>query len=241
MFGDIAGMQLGAAVDVGAVALHDDSELHCAEGSGSSPESSLSDPASAGPSSKSVSAPRPVRRLPWGRHAAALESSETPAPRRPSAAMPSPGVRPRPPRRPRRLRRRRRAVFDSLAGSVGLPLRALARCRRPLPRPAPAPAVAPGAAVAVTIAPAAVALDLLRLARRPGAGPVLDDAFQRPRAALVEIHPARQRFQPHLEVLDSRCRRASARARGCAPARSRARRLRRAAGSFREADGTAVR
>ena len=37
---DIAGVQLGAAVDVGAVALHHDSQLHCAEGSGSSPESS---------------------------------------------------------------------------------------------------------------------------------------------------------------------------------------------------------
>src|SRR5688572_352354 len=33
----IAGVQLGAAVDVGAVTLHHDSELHCAEGSGSSP------------------------------------------------------------------------------------------------------------------------------------------------------------------------------------------------------------
>src|SRR5688572_18795446 len=57
VLGDIAGMQLGAAVDVGAVALHHDSELHCAEGSGSSPESSLSDPAPVGPSSKSVSWP----------------------------------------------------------------------------------------------------------------------------------------------------------------------------------------
>src|SRR5687767_3649621 len=41
MLGDVTRVQLGAAVDVGAVALHHDSELHCAEGSGSSPESSL--------------------------------------------------------------------------------------------------------------------------------------------------------------------------------------------------------
>src|SRR5918993_5942829 len=41
MLGDVASVQLGAAVDLGAIALHHDSELHCAEGSGSSPESSL--------------------------------------------------------------------------------------------------------------------------------------------------------------------------------------------------------
>jgi hypothetical protein len=28
MFGDVPGVQLRAAIDVGAVALHDDSELH---------------------------------------------------------------------------------------------------------------------------------------------------------------------------------------------------------------------
>ena len=41
MLGDVARVQLGAAVDVGAVPLHDDGELHCSDGSGpsSSPES----------------------------------------------------------------------------------------------------------------------------------------------------------------------------------------------------------
>ena len=38
------------------------------------------------------------------------------------------------------------------------------------------------------------------LPRRPGARPVLHDAFQRARAPLVEIHPARQRLEPHLQV-----------------------------------------
>src|SRR5919107_103923 len=47
---NIPRVQFGATVDVGAVALHHDSELHCAEGSGSWPESARSDPGSAGPS-----------------------------------------------------------------------------------------------------------------------------------------------------------------------------------------------
>src|SRR5437868_2637985 len=40
MFRDVAGMQLRATVDVGAVSLHDDGELHCSDGSrpSSSPE-----------------------------------------------------------------------------------------------------------------------------------------------------------------------------------------------------------
>ena len=46
MLGDIAGVQLGAAVDVGAVALHDDGELHCAEGSGPSSSRRNRNPAS---------------------------------------------------------------------------------------------------------------------------------------------------------------------------------------------------
>src|SRR5688572_24053990 len=50
-FGDIACMQLGAAVDVGTVALHDDRELHCSEsGSSPLPDSSSECPSSAGPS-----------------------------------------------------------------------------------------------------------------------------------------------------------------------------------------------
>ena len=40
----------------------------------------------------------------------------------------------------------------------------------------------------------------LWLARGTGARPILDDAFERPCAPLVEIHPARQRLQPHLEI-----------------------------------------
>src|SRR6187402_70731 len=53
MLGDVTGVQLCAAVDVGAIALHDDSELHCAEGSGSSPEPSSKSPS--GPSSNAAS------------------------------------------------------------------------------------------------------------------------------------------------------------------------------------------
>src|SRR5688572_8122116 len=52
----IAGVQFGPTVDVGAIALHHDSELHCADGSGSSPESASSDPVSARPS-ESLSGP----------------------------------------------------------------------------------------------------------------------------------------------------------------------------------------
>jgi hypothetical protein len=40
-----------------------------------------------------------------------------------------------------------------------------------------------------------------RLERRDGAGPVLDDALERARAALVEVQAARHRLEPHLQAL----------------------------------------
>ena len=195
VLGDVAGVQLGAAVDVGAVALHHDSELHCAEGSGSSPESSLS--AVAGRIIVEICVGRVVRRAHQrsGRHAAACRSLPAtplpsarlllPSPRRcaaaatpastPSAATASSGIRlaglflGRGPRL-RRLHLSRLRLQTMRGGGGGC--WALVRTRS----------------------------RLLWLARGPGARPILDDAFERPRAPLVEVHPARQRLQPHLEI-----------------------------------------
>ena len=38
------------------------------------------------------------------------------------------------------------------------------------------------------------------LARRTRTRPILNHAFERARTPLVEVHPARQRFEPHLEI-----------------------------------------
>src|SRR5262245_23220326 len=51
------------------------------------------------------------------------------------------------------------------------------------------------------IAPAAIVLSGRRLQRRDGAGTILDDPFERARAALVEVEPARHRLEAHLQAL----------------------------------------
>ena len=130
MFGDIARVQLGAAVDVGAVPLHDDGELHCAEsGPSSSPESVPKSPPS-GPS-KSVSGPVVQRRVAGGVAVRRRRRAHQRWRFRRRAGSPRcsrRGIRPRPPRRPRRRRRRRRAVFDF----TGLGLRSPFASRRRL-------------------------------------------------------------------------------------------------------------
>src|SRR5687768_13647682 len=100
-----------------------------------------------------------------------------------------------------------------LAGRTSLapgprPLAPGPRSVAPGPRPL-APARMPASAAA---APACAPLGALRiealavgarrrLKRRNRARPVLHDAFERARATLVEIDPARHRFDSHLEVL----------------------------------------
>jgi hypothetical protein len=119
-FGDVTRVQFGAAVDVGAIPLHDHGKLHCAEsGPSSSPESFPKSPAS-GPS-KSVSGPSSSAASPVGSPCGGVAEpiNGGASVDEPAGATLSPCIRPRPPRRPRRRRRRRRAVFDSPAwGSV---------------------------------------------------------------------------------------------------------------------------
>jgi hypothetical protein len=55
--------------------------------------------------------------------------------------------------------------------------------------------------VLVSLVLASLVLSRGYLQRRDGAGAVLNDPFERARAALVEIEPASHRFQPHLEAL----------------------------------------
>ena len=198
VLGDIAGMQLGAAVDVGAVALHHDSELHCAEGSGSSPESSLSDPASAGPSSKSVSGPSSSAASAVGSPCGGVGESSGDASSEACRLLPCP--------RPACVRDRR--GVHAACGGAG------AQCSTHSPDLPDSARPAAGCAcdrlrrrrwrrarlLLLSIVLRRPRSRLLRLARRPGARPVLDDGFQRPCAPLVEVHPARQRFEPHLEV-----------------------------------------
>ena len=200
VLGDVARVQLGAAVDVGAVALHDDGELHCAEsGPSSSPESS-----SRYRSVESLSSSR--RRI--GRGIAVRRRRRVCPARRssgaPAAAMFSPAsVRGRPGVRGAAAgvgarcsshrawlvgAGRRRCWLRLLSGrqrgagceQVTAPLRA-GGWRRP-------------------VVLAAAVGGRSRLAGRSRARPVLNDVFERARAPLVEVHPARQRFEPHLQI-----------------------------------------
>ena len=109
--------------------------------------------------------------------------------------------RPRPPRRPRRRRLRRRAVFESPDAWSSVPAPASAACGCSIGAGAAAEKAVPRSPVLIRpIVLRRPWTSWPRLARGPGARPVLNDAFKRARAPLVEVHAARQRFEPHLEI-----------------------------------------
>ena len=160
-FGDVARVQFRAAVDVGAVALDDDRELHDSE---------------RGPS-RAVVARRAGR---FGRRLAlpCLRASWTP--------------------------------------SLGIVPGLVARPRDRWPGPASAAVAAAPAGAGARRRSALVGRLLVAVRRRdspirrPAGGcsggdrarAILDDAFERARAPLVEVQPAGHRLDPHLQVLD---------------------------------------
>src|SRR5205823_7025928 len=122
--GDITRVQLGTAVDVGAVALDDDRELHDSDGgSGERSDGSAGVVRSAigDLSLSSSTCTCDCSRLsaePEGRSPSCVSRSPNPA----SDASPATGPRsPGPRRRPRRLRRRARRSFPSLSSALCCP------------------------------------------------------------------------------------------------------------------------
>ncbi len=213
-FGDVARVQLGAAVDVRAVALDDDRELHESE---SAALAGIA-PALARRRGALVSCPR---RGWWRPPGAVVRGAASALARRPrrrlgAASAPSSAAR-----RPRGASRARRSSVRSTRSRVAGPgpERALSPSRvegplppsaplRPVARPAPStPPPAPRTPFRLLglgprpLRPAALAPAAGGCSGGTAPAPVLHDPFERARAPLVEVEPARHRLDAHLEVL----------------------------------------
>ena len=235
MLGDVARVQLGAAVDGVAVALNDDRELHCASsglriGGGrrrtvrrlrATRSAAVRCDRPSGDGSASWSDSWPRIRVTVGLSGRRIRSGVGPAPMTFAADAAAAAAR-------------GGAAGGGCAGRV-LPVRragplrrAAARARTARGVPARAPAAAP---IAGCVGLGRPALGVRRGSAAGCCAPrsrrllrclVDDGALERARAPLVELEPARQRLDAHLQVLDLDARCASSRPRGCASPRSTA-------------------